>query len=150
MWRKIRNCSPLLGFWLRGAARKTVPNRESSGSDGVCTSVVPILEAAGHSIGLLVPRPNCASVQACRAFAAAGLMLEPSGRTTLAVFRYELAIGALGSHGIRTSTEDASGESTNSPCGAALTDGLNGTASQPDAPTAVVNEALASVCSASY
>ena len=116
-----------------------LPNSESSGSDGVCTSVVPIFAAAGQAIGLFVPLPNSASVQATSVFAAAGLMLVPSGRTTLAFFRYELAIGSFGSNGIRTSTVEDSGVSTNSPAGPAVTDGLNGTRSQPDAPTEVVN-----------
>src|SRR5215213_811383 len=117
-----------------------LPNSESSGNEGVCTSVVPIFAAAGQAIVLFVPLPNWASVQATSVFAAAGLMLVPSGRTSLAVFRYELAIGAFGSNGIRTSTEVASGVSTNSPAGTADTVGLKGTFSQPDAPTEVVND----------
>ena len=68
---------------------------ESAGSEGVCTSTVPIFDAAGQSIGLFVWYPNWASVQATRPLAEDGLMPIPSGSVTLAVFRYELAIASV-------------------------------------------------------
>ena len=64
-------------------------------------------------------------------------MPAPSGSVTVAVLRYELAIGSDGSNGIPTSMVTGSGESVRL---STLTssDGSNGTLSQPSPANGVV------------
>src|SRR5260221_14683462 len=53
---------------------------------------------------------NWASEQVCSPFASEGLMPAPSGRFTVAVFRYELAIGSFGSKGMPMTSITGFGE----------------------------------------
>src|ERR1700742_4533039 len=100
---------------------------------------VPICEAAGHSTFEAVWYPNWASLHEVIVLPPDGLIPIPSGNVTLATFRYELAIGALGSQGIPRSTVVASGLSTAlAPSAVTVISGLNGTFAQPVAPDGVV------------
>src|SRR5271163_5080648 len=71
------------------------PVSEPGGTPGASTTSVPITEAAGQPIALLVPSPICALVQLCRPCAADGLSVIPSGRATSAVFTFG-ELGLLG------------------------------------------------------
>src|SRR5271167_1976959 len=71
------------------------PASEPAGTPGASTTSVPITEAAGQTIGLLVPSPICALLQLCRPFAADGLSVIPSGRATSAVSTFG-ELGLLG------------------------------------------------------
>jgi hypothetical protein len=112
---------------------------------------LPIVDPAGHAIGLCVPLPNCSSVQAASPLAAAGLIVMPSGSVTETSLTCAVA-RPLGSSfcGTCRSTAALVGSSACVVPGVTEIEGLNGTSSQSVAPcgwplTSVSLNALACV-----
>src|SRR4051794_37106772 len=66
-----------------GLPRYTDP-ASAAGSTGPSMLTPPVTPAPGHAIGSRLPFANCASVHASRPFAAAGLIVIPSGSVTAA------------------------------------------------------------------
>ena len=104
---------------------------------------MPICDAGGHVIGLCVPLANWASVHASRPLAAAGLIVIPSGSVTETSLTCAVAsVPASELCGTCRSTAALVGSSACVVPGVTEIEGLNGTLSQPLAPTGVVAVAV--------
>src|SRR3954454_1023308 len=133
------------GSSAAGDPRYTEPARAGAGSTGVAIDASPSLDAAGHAMGRWVPRANWLSVHAARPFAAAGLIVMPCGSVTDTSFTWAVAsVSASPLCGTCRSIAALVGASACVVPGVNEIDGSNGNASQPSAPTGVVDVALSS------